>query len=66
MFKGTFSSIEMLKGYMDRVSLGNPALRGKLKWTLAVFGRLHKFRMIFVILIIGNVSDILLQHYSRS
>jgi len=31
MFKGTFSSIEMLKGYMDRVSLGNPALRGKLK-----------------------------------
>jgi len=27
---------------------------------------LHKFRMIFIILIFGNVPDILLQHYSRS
>jgi len=26
IFKGTFSSIEMLKGYMDRVSLGNPVI----------------------------------------
>jgi len=26
MFRGTCSSIEMLKGYMDRQSMGNPAL----------------------------------------
>jgi len=26
----------------------------------AVFGRLHKFRMIFIFLIFGNVPDILL------
>jgi len=32
----------------------------------AVFGRLHKFRMNFSILIFGNVPDILLQHHSRS
>ena len=30
-------------------------LRGKWKWTFAVFGRLHKIRMIFIILIFGNV-----------
>jgi len=31
-----------------------------------VFGRLHKFRVIFIILVFGDVLDILLQHYSRS
>jgi len=41
-------------------------LREKWKWTFAVFGRLHKFRVIFIILVFGNVPDILLQHYSRS
>ena len=32
----------------------------KWKWTFAVFGRLHKFRMIFIILIFGDVPFILL------
>jgi len=27
---------------------------------------LHKFQIIFISLIFGNVPDILLQHYSRS
>jgi len=31
----------------------------------AVFDRLHIFRMIYIILIFGNVPDILLQHYSN-
>jgi len=32
----------------------------------AAFDRLQKFRMISIILIFGNVPDILLQHHSRS
>jgi len=46
--------------------LGLEVLRLKWKWTFAVFGRLHKFRMIFIILIFGDVPFILLLRYSRS
>jgi len=33
---------------------------------VSVFGRLHKFRRIFLSWHLGNVPDILLQQYSRS
>jgi len=47
-----------LSTYQD-ISLG-------LKILFAVFGRSHKFQMIFIILIFGNVPLILLLCYSRS
>ena len=36
MFRGTCSSIEMLKGYIERESLGNPVLEGTLLGTTGI------------------------------